>query len=72
MHHRAGTSSSDLALAKLGCYSTLTWYVINRWIVNEWLRSDYTVREQFETTVFSLQYIILASCFRSNDYVSLT
>jgi hypothetical protein len=35
-----GTGSSNVALAKLGCYSILTWWILNRLIVNEQLRSN--------------------------------
>jgi hypothetical protein len=67
---RIGTGSSDIALAKSGCYSTLTWWVLNHWIVNKQLRFNTGPYEQSSlqcclqyrhtvsvmTTVFYLQW----------------
>jgi hypothetical protein len=50
-----GTGSSDIALAKSGCYSTLTWWVLNHWIVNKQLRFNTGPYEQSSLQCY-LQY----------------
>jgi hypothetical protein len=49
-----GAGSSDIALAKSGSYSTLTWWVLNRWIVNKQLRFDTVACEHCRQSTVAL------------------
>jgi hypothetical protein len=49
-----GTGSSDIALAKSESYSTLTWWVLNRWIGNKQLRFDTVACEHCRQSTVSL------------------